>query len=184
MVVSKQSIVGWELVLADGSIRNVNANDDPELAVALRGSGSTLGIVYFESMQSVLNISTNSCHTGIATEFTVQTHPIGEVWGGMKIYDGSKADEIYAALHEYVPGNSDEQESAIILTEVTAVGSAKIFLVFYFFDGPDPPQTGPLFRFLKIKSILDTTGTKSYSKLVSLSRIFCKRRMWLMMMCS
>lgn len=90
----------------------------------------------------------------------------------MKIYDGSKADEIYAALHEYVPGSSDEQKSAIILTEVTAVGTAKIFLIFYFFDGSEPPQSGPLSTFLGIDAILDTTGTKSYSELVSVPPVY------------
>ena len=33
----EQSIVGWELVTADGTILNVDAAEDPELAVALRG---------------------------------------------------------------------------------------------------------------------------------------------------
>lgn len=35
--------MGWELVLADGTIKNVDAKKEPELAVALRGSGSALG---------------------------------------------------------------------------------------------------------------------------------------------
>ncbi len=39
----EQSIVGWEIVTADGQIRHVDAAKDPELAVALRGSGSQLG---------------------------------------------------------------------------------------------------------------------------------------------
>ena len=38
-----QSIVGWELVTANGTIVNVDAQDQPELAVALRGSGSQFG---------------------------------------------------------------------------------------------------------------------------------------------
>jgi hypothetical protein len=38
-----QSIVGWQIVTADGRIRYVNATQDPELAVALRGSGSQFG---------------------------------------------------------------------------------------------------------------------------------------------
>jgi hypothetical protein len=41
--VPSQSIVGWEIVTADGSIINVDANESPELAVALRGSGSQFG---------------------------------------------------------------------------------------------------------------------------------------------
>ena len=106
------------------------------------------------------------------TGFTIEAHPIDQVWGGMRIYDGSKADEIYAALHQYVPGNSDEQKSAIILTDVTALAWAKIFIIFYFYDGPDPPTSGPMSQFLDIDAILDTAGTKSYSKLV------CSTPLW------
>lgn len=40
----EQSIVGWEIVTANGTIINVDAEEDPELAVALRGSGSQFGM--------------------------------------------------------------------------------------------------------------------------------------------
>ena len=92
---------------------------------------------------------------------------MGQVWGGMRIYAGGKADEIYAALHNFVPGNADDEKAAIILTDVTAVGGTRIFLIFYFYDGPNPPTTGPLAQFLNIGSMIDITSTQSYSKLVS-----------------
>jgi hypothetical protein len=84
----------------------------------------------------------------------------------MRMYGGEKADEIYAALHNFVPGNADDEKAAIILTDITAIGGAKLFLIFYFYDGPEPPTTGPLAQFLNIGSILDTTSTQSYAKLV------------------
>lgn len=83
------------------------------------------------------------------------------------MYDGGKADEIYAALHNFVPGNAEEEKAAIILTDITAIGGAKLFLIFYFYDAPKPPTTGPLAQFLNIGSIIDTTSTKSYANLVS-----------------
>ncbi len=85
----------------------------------------------------------------------------------MRIYDGGKADEIYAALHNFVPGNAQDEKAAIILSDVTAIGGAKIFLMFYFYAEPKPPTTGPLAQFLNIGSIIDTTSTQSYAKLVS-----------------
>ncbi|QPH19710.1 hypothetical protein C2857_005003 [Epichloe festucae Fl1] len=66
------NIVGWETVTADGSIRYINATEEPDLAVAMRGSGSQFGIV---------------------TQFTIRTHPIGKIWGGTRVYDASKAVE-------------------------------------------------------------------------------------------
>ncbi|KAK4031403.1 hypothetical protein C8A01DRAFT_21365 [Parachaetomium inaequale] len=139
------SIVGWEMVTADGTIRTIDASKEPELAVALRGSGSQFGI---------------------ATEFKIKAYPIGQVWGGMRIYGGGKADDIYAALHNFVPGNADDEKAAIILSDVTAIGGAKIFLIFYFYAEPEPPTTGPLAQFLNIDSIIDITSTQSYAKLL------------------
>ena len=112
---------------------------------------------------------------GIVTEFKVKAYPIGQVWGGMRIYAGGKADEIYAALHNFVPGNANEEKAAIILTDVTAVGGTRIFLIFYFYDGPNPPTTGPLAQFLNIGSMIDITDTQSYSKLVSFLGIAVQR---------
>lgn len=113
---------------------------------------------------------------GIATQFKIKAYPIGKVWGGMRIYDGGKSDEIYSALHNFVPGNADDEKAAIILTDITAIGSAKIFLIFYFYDGPEPPTTGAFAQFLNIDATLDITSTQSYSELVSplyLFKIIC-----------
>ncbi|KAJ4245724.1 hypothetical protein NW762_013848 [Fusarium torreyae] len=117
------SIIGWEMVTANGTIVNVDANTEPDLAVALRGSGSQFGI---------------------ATQFTVQTYPIGNVWGGMRIYDESKTDDIYKALHEFIPHNNLDPKAAIIVTSIVAIGSSKAFIVFYFYDGEEPPTSGHL----------------------------------------
>ncbi|KAH8726619.1 hypothetical protein GQ44DRAFT_825615 [Phaeosphaeriaceae sp. PMI808] len=37
------SIVGWEAVMPDGSVVNVDAATEPDIAVAMRGSGSQSG---------------------------------------------------------------------------------------------------------------------------------------------
>ncbi|KAJ4301983.1 hypothetical protein N0V88_002114 [Collariella sp. IMI 366227] len=136
------TIVGGRL--ANGTIRNVDASKEPELAVALKGSGSQFGIV---------------------TQFKIKAYPIGQVWGGMRMYSGGKADEIYAALHNFVPGNAADEKAAIILTDITAIGGVKMFLMFYFYAAPEPPKTGPLAQFLNIDSIIDITKTQSYAEL-------------------
>ncbi|KAK7414984.1 hypothetical protein QQX98_006217 [Neonectria punicea] len=139
------SIVGWELVTANGTIINVDASDQPELAVALRGSGSQFGIV---------------------TQFTIQTHPIGKVWGGLRIYDDSKTEEIFKALHEFVPGNNKDEKVAIIVTNLFAVGSTRAFIIFYFYDGEKPPTSGAFADFLEIDSLIDITDTQTYPELL------------------
>ena len=95
---------------------------------------------------------------------------MGKVWGGMRTYDESKADEIYAALHNFVPGNSEDPDAAIILTDIMALGQARFFIVYYYYGKPEPPATGPFRQFLNIHSTISNTGTKSYAELVSLPR--------------
>lgn len=90
----------------------------------------------------------------------------------MRIYDGSKADELYAALHEFTPANSDDLKQAIIFTDNSDAGGTKLFIIFYFHDGPEAPTTGPLAKFMDIESTLDTTKAQSYAELVSCTRAF------------
>jgi hypothetical protein len=139
------SIVGWEIVLANGTIANIDASKNPDLAVALRGSGSQFGIV---------------------TQFTVKAYPIGKVWGGMRIFTGDSNTEIYAALHNFIARNADDPKAAIILTDVTAVGGLKIFILFLFYAEPTPPTVGAFADFLKIKSTIDSTSTQNYADLL------------------
>lgn len=82
------------------------------------------------------------------------------------MYDAGKADEIYEALHEFIPGNVDDTKAAIILTDIKAVAGANLFLIFYFYDGPEPPTEGPFAKFLNIDSTLDLCSTRSYGDLV------------------
>lgn len=105
------------------------------------------------------------------TQFTIKAYPIGQVWGGMRLYGGEKADEIHAALHNFVPGNADDTKAAIILTDITAVAGLNIFLIFYFYGEPEPPTTGPFADFLSIDATLDLTESRSYADLVSSGNI-------------
>ena len=98
----------------------------------------------------------------------MEAHPIGQVWGGMRIYDAKYSDQIFQALHNFVPGGPEDPKAAIILTNVDAVGGLTTLLLFYFYDGPAAPTEGPFADFLKIPSILDTTKTQDYASLVSL----------------
>ncbi|VUC24032.1 unnamed protein product [Clonostachys rosea] len=140
------NIVGWEIVAADGTIINVDANTQSELATALRGSGSQFGIV---------------------TKFTIKAHPIGKVWGGIRIYDASQTDKIFKTLHDFVPGSNNDTKAAIIVTNISAVASLNAFLIFYFYDGENPPTEGPFADFLTIPSLVSITGTQTYPELAS-----------------
>lgn len=103
---------------------------------------------------------------GIATQFTVKTYPIGQVWGGTRLHSEKEADALYEALHEFTPANAEDPKAAIIFTDIVIVGGEKLHLNFYFYDGPEPPTEGPFAKFLEIPSTLDTCKTQSYAELV------------------
>ncbi|KAK8068497.1 hypothetical protein PG996_007609 [Apiospora saccharicola] len=139
------SIVGWETVMANGSIVNIDAKAQPELAVAMKGSGSQFGIV---------------------TEFTIEAHPISQVWGGLRLYDPSQKDALFAALHNFVPASSDDPKSAVIFTDLAITLNGTGNIVFYFHEGPDKPTSGPLKEFLDIPALFDLTKAQSYAQLL------------------
>ncbi|KAF5011507.1 hypothetical protein FDECE_2379 [Fusarium decemcellulare] len=139
------SIVGWEMVKPDGTIVNVSVKDHPDLAVALKGSGSQFGIV---------------------TQFTVLAHKIGKVWGGMRVYTSGKKEQIYKALHDFVPYSNEDPKAAIIISNAFAVKSTEAFIVFFFYDGEKPPTSGPFADLMKVDSLIDYTSTQSYADLL------------------
>jgi hypothetical protein len=106
---------------------------------------------------------------GIVTQFTTKAYPIGQVWGGFRIYDTTHEDEIYAALHDFVPHGPRDPKAAIIHTNSIAAGNTKSHILIFFYDGPTPPTTGPFADFINIPPLIDQTGTQSYASLVSVS---------------
>lgn len=62
ILITPQSIVGWEMVTADGTIRNVDAAKEPDLAVALRGSGSQFGESLLQLNGTLLQVLTEARH--------------------------------------------------------------------------------------------------------------------------
>ncbi|KAK8099451.1 6-hydroxy-d-nicotine oxidase [Apiospora kogelbergensis] len=145
------SIVGWETVMPNGSVVNIDAKAQPDLAVAMKGSGGQFGIV---------------------TQFTIEAHPIGQVWGGVRLYDESKKDKLYAALHNFVPNNADDPKSAVIFTDLAILQNGTAAVVFYFHEGPDKPTSGPLMPFLDVPPLIDITRTQSYPQLLKANGVF------------
>lgn len=131
--------------MANGSIINVDAASQPDLAQAMRGSGSQYGIV---------------------TRYTIKPHHIGQVFGGFCFYDESQDDKIHAALHDFVANGAQDPKAAIIVSQLVAVGGSKLNIIYTFYDRPVPPTSGPLADFLKIPGIGCAPKTRSYADLV------------------
>ncbi|KAH8168505.1 FAD binding domain-containing protein [Sarocladium implicatum] len=75
------SIVRYEIALANGDVVEADAENHPDLFLALKGGGNNLGIV---------------------TRFDMQTFENPELWGGLGIYDGAKGQSVVAAFDSYM----------------------------------------------------------------------------------
>jgi FAD/FMN-containing dehydrogenase len=144
------NIIGWETVLANGSVVNIEAATHPDLAKAMRGSGSQFGIV---------------------TKYTVNVHPIDKVWGGSCPYDDTQSDKLYAALHKFVSDGQKDPKAAIIFTDLLLPLGISTKLIYYFYDGPARPTSGPFADFFKIPGLACVPRTQKYSELVRLKAL-------------
>ena len=81
------AVTGAEVVTADGAIRRVDAQTDPELFWALRGGGGNVGIV---------------------TELEFRCYEFTTAYAGMIVFDISRADEVLRRYAEWAPTAPDE----------------------------------------------------------------------------
>ncbi|PQE14646.1 FAD binding domain-containing protein [Rutstroemia sp. NJR-2017a BVV2] len=89
------NVINYEVVLADGSIRNVNKASYPDLFFALRGGGNNFGVV---------------------TRFDVNTFPQGPMLGGMQYYDWSYRSTLFKAFEEFNINSPTDPYGALILS--------------------------------------------------------------------
>ena len=80
----------FEIVGADGELRRVNANSDPDLFWALRGGGGSFGVV-------------------TSVEFDLLE--ISEVYAGAMFFPFERADEVLRAWRDWTAGVPDEMTS-------------------------------------------------------------------------
>ncbi|KAI0195870.1 hypothetical protein F4808DRAFT_452809 [Astrocystis sublimbata] len=86
---STNMVVNYEVVLANSSILNANAKENTDLFWALKGGSNNYGIV---------------------TRFDVKTFPLGEVYGGLSIFEPQYLNDFVnaAAYFSTLGGGSDD----------------------------------------------------------------------------
>ena len=124
------SVYGWaanqvrryEIVTADGNVRQVTAQTYPDLFWALKGGSNNFGIV---------------------TEFELNTVPRLPVFAGTRVSSGSQQNRWIQALGEYIsPGGGIEDSNSAIDGYITIIPSQKknpikLYSIL-FHNGPDP----------------------------------------------
>lgn len=134
----------FEVVLADGTITTANDSNNTDLFYALKGGGNQFAIV---------------------TNFKMKTVPIGQVWGGIKVYTLDKALAITNATHDFAANYPDVKAAVIPTFNSLIWGLADILVVFYFYDGPTVPS-GVFDKFNAIHALIDDTKVQSYADLL------------------
>ncbi|KFY14414.1 hypothetical protein V492_02636 [Pseudogymnoascus sp. VKM F-4246] len=143
------NVVNYEIVLANATIVNANATHNTDLFASLKGGGNNFGIV---------------------TAFTIKTHPQAhKVWGGNYVIDGSKTDQVLAAIRDFTEYNKDDKAAIIATAERSSV--LNLWILFFFYDGIEPPA-GVFDNFTAIGPTLKTTQTRSYLELVKFNDQF------------
>lgn len=94
------SVLAVELVTADGELRRVDAQSDPELFWALRGGGGNFGAV-------------------IALEFRL--HPVAEVYAGNLFWPIERAREVILAYADWTETTADAVTSSIRLLRLPPI---------------------------------------------------------------
>ncbi|KAH9990402.1 FAD-binding domain-containing protein [Russula vinacea] len=107
------NVVGFELVLPNGTITNVTSKDE-DLWFGLRGGLNNFGIV---------------------TKFIFKSYPQGDVWGGFYSYAEDQLDAIKEALFNYQQKSDPKAATGLTLTYSSGQFSP---VVSFFYDAPTP----------------------------------------------
>ncbi|KAL8752367.1 MAG: hypothetical protein Q9199_005784 [Rusavskia elegans] len=135
-------VTNYEVVLANGQIRDINQKSDPDLYFALRGGGNNFGIV---------------------TRFDLETFPQGLMWGGNTIHPPTTNASICKAFENFANNGSQNPDAALIIAYAYFQGSY-IFVNNYDYALPTPFP--PAFNeFTCIPNITDTQRITSLSNL-------------------
>ena len=90
------NLISADVVTADGTIRQANATENPDLFWALRGGGGNFGVV---------------------TSFEYRLHPVTQVLGGLVLYPLEQAPAVLRFYRDFCPSLPDEAEAfAAVLT--------------------------------------------------------------------
>ena len=138
------NVLAADLVTADGQLRHVSAEENPDLYWAIRGGGGNFGV---------------------ATSFTYLLHPFDPtIYGGSLIYPYAQAKDVllfYAEYSESLPDAANVEPIGAVSPE-----GEKVLIVEVFYAG-DHEEGERVFAPLRAfgKPVADDIGSLSYQKM-------------------
>jgi len=140
------SLVGAEVVLADGSVEWVDETTDPEFLWALRGGATPLGVV---------------------TELEFELHPIGSrVLGGFMSFPRGRAGEVIRAYRELLAEAPARLGGGIVLRSGGIAGTVNIVVCC---EGPTTESERLIAPLRELGPAMDVVSVNEYS---SIQRMF------------
>lgn len=146
---SASSAISYEVVLASGTIVTASDTSHPDLFLALKGGGNNFGVV---------------------TNYKLQGHPQGDVYGGNLVFlrTPSLDEALLKAVRDFTEHNTDDKAAVIVTAERTNVNLLDSWILFLFYDGPNPPA-GTFDRFTSLHPLANTARTRTYADLMAFS---------------
>ncbi|KAI0096162.1 FAD-binding domain-containing protein [Nemania sp. FL0031] len=130
------NVKNFEIVLADGTITNANANDNTELFWALKGGGPNFGIV---------------------TRYDLYTVPVWSVWYRWDTYAIDKADAILDAMAKWQSEGASDLKSTVAL--IMSLDSIVVGLI-YSAPTDNPSVFAPFYEIQPVTPLVaPTNGT-------------------------
>jgi hypothetical protein len=144
------SVLEYTLVLANGTITNVTASSNPDLFKALKGGGNNFGII---------------------TNYRLQAHPQGLIWGGNLVFASSPStsSKLLRAVRDFTEYNTDDRAAVIVTAERANLNAVDTWILFLFYDAPVVPPD--FFKnFTAIDGLtLNTFRQRTYADLMAFS---------------
>ena len=162
------TVTNFEVVLADGTITDVNNSTNPDLFFALKGGGNQLGTAIHKGTNAKDSTLTTPT-LGIITKYTMKTYPTTQIWGGTRIYFGDATESLIDAVSNFTT-NFNDPKAAIIAT-TTRNSLLNLWVMFYFYDAPTPPA-GVFDQFDAIDPVLDFVGTDTFATVLTNNNAF------------
>jgi len=102
------NLLSVEVVTADGKVRTVSEQDEPDLFWAMRGAGANFGV---------------------ATWLEYRAHPLTPVVGGLTAYPLAEAGSVIDVYREAMVGGSDEMSAFYVLTHAPDGSGTKLLVL-------------------------------------------------------